>query len=74
MTCENNTRKMPNGELTDNVYEYLDSWQEICSAVEKKGLTVIGFDPGITVQDKDHPHITCGMPLTIVKKFLDNGH
>jgi len=72
MRCENNTRKMPNGELTDNISEYLDTWQELCSAVEKKGFNVISFDPGMTIEDKDHPNVICSIPLTVLEKFLGN--
>jgi len=65
-------RMLPNGKLTDDIYEYLDSWQELCSAVENKGFNVISFDPGMTIGDKDNPHVTCSIPLSIVEKFLDN--
>lgn len=55
------SHRRPNGEWTDDAVLAMDEWNELAVPFEKLGFTIIGYDPGILMNDTK----TGGGPFTI---------
>jgi len=59
-------RKLPTGETTEDLNEYLSAWSDlakpICAAT---GLDVLCYDPAITFTD--HKHLCVELPVQFIE-------
>jgi hypothetical protein len=62
-------RRLPNGEYTDDLNVYLESWERFAQPlVDKTGWKLIGFDPGF--QFMSETQLVVSLPLWAVADLI----
>jgi hypothetical protein len=62
--------RLPDGAVTDDVRELVRGWDDLIKPLEALGFHTIGFDPGLTLCDKQTGGGEFTIPVWAAARFL----
>ncbi len=61
--------KLPSGKYTDDIEEFIKSWEEFCKPFcEATGSRIHSFDPGVAIILEDNTTVV-DLPILLIEEF-----